>query len=59
MREDVQLSLPQIGALLGGRDHTTVMHGCHKIAELLEQDDRLRRQVATLREQLYGERVRA
>lgn len=59
MREDVQLSLPQIGAILGGRDHTTVMHGCHKIADLLEQDDRLRRQVASLREQLYGERVQA
>ena len=58
LREEAQLSLPAIGELLGGRDHTTVMHGCHKIGELLERDDHLRRQVSSLREQLYGERVR-
>jgi len=57
-REEAQLSLPVIGELLGGRDHTTVMHGCHKIGELLERDDRLRHQVFGLREQLYGEKVR-
>lgn len=58
LREEARLSLPVIGEILGGRDHTTVMHGCQKIAELLERDDHLRRQVASLREQLYGERVR-
>lgn len=58
LREEAQLSLPQIGAMLGGRDHTTVIHGCQKINDLLEQDERLRRQVASLREQLYGQRVR-
>ena len=59
LRRESQLSLPQIGGLLGGRDHTTVMHGCEKVTELLEQDERLRRQVASLREQLYGQRVAA
>jgi len=58
LREEARLSLPQIGETLGGRDHTTVMYGCQKIGELLEHDERLRRQVAGLREQLYGERVR-
>jgi hypothetical protein len=33
------------------------MHGCEKIAQLLETDERLRRQVTELRDQLYGERV--
>jgi chromosomal replication initiator protein len=59
LRRESQLSLPQIGGLLGGRDHTTVMHGCEKVTELLEQDERLRRQVDSLREQLYGQRVAA
>jgi len=58
LREEARLSLPQIGEVLGGRDHTTVMYGCQKIGELLQRDERLRRQVVGLREQLYGEKVR-
>jgi chromosomal replication initiator protein len=54
MREVANISLPQIGAALGGRDHTTVMYGCDKIADLLERDDRLRRQVVEIRDQLHS-----
>ena len=31
-------SLPEIGDAFGGRDHTTILHGCRKIAELRESD---------------------
>jgi len=55
LREDANLSLPQIGLVLGGRDHTTVMYGCGKIADLLERDHRLRRKVLEIRERLYGQ----
>jgi chromosomal replication initiator protein len=34
-------SLPEIGEAFGGRDHTTVLHGCKKIAELRERDRRM------------------
>ncbi len=54
MREEANISLPQIGEALGGRDHTTVMYGCEKITDLMERDDRLRRQVIDIKEQLYG-----
>jgi chromosomal replication initiator protein len=54
MREEVNASLPQIGEALGGRDHTTVMYACDKVADMIERDDRLRRQVLQIREQLYG-----
>jgi chromosomal replication initiator protein len=54
LREEANLSLPQIGETLGGRDHTTVMYGCEKVADLLEQDDRLRRKVIEIKEALYG-----
>ena len=54
MREEANISLLQIGVALGGRDHTTVLYACEKVADMLERDDRLRRQLITIREQLYG-----
>ncbi|MCE1253376.1 MAG: chromosomal replication initiator protein DnaA [Anaerolineae bacterium] len=54
MREDANISLPQIGEKMGGRDHTTVMHACDRVADLIERDDYLRRQIVQIREQLYG-----
>ena len=34
-------SLPEIGDAFGGRDHTTVLHGCRRIAELRQGDKRI------------------
>ena len=34
-------SLPEIGDAFGGRDHTTVLHGCRRVAELREGDKRI------------------
>jgi chromosomal replication initiator protein len=34
-------SLPEIGEAFGGRDHTTVLHACRKVAELKESDARI------------------
>ena len=31
-------SLPEIGEAFGGRDHTTVLHACRKVAELKEEN---------------------
>ncbi|AAU90915.1 MULTISPECIES: chromosomal replication initiator protein DnaA [Methylococcus] len=33
-------SLPEIGQMFGGRDHTTVLHACRKVQELKESDAR-------------------
>jgi len=54
LREEANASLPQIGQTLGGRDHTTVMYGCDKVADMMERDDRLRRRVIEIKEKLYG-----
>lgn len=54
IREETGASLPQIGAVLGGRDHTTVLYGCTRIAERIEEDADLRREVVALRQRLYG-----
>ncbi len=34
-------SLPEIGDAFGGRDHTTVLHGCRRIESLRETDKRV------------------
>ncbi len=57
LREEANISLPQIGKALGGRDHTTILYGCEKIADLVERDDHLRRQVVDIKEQLYNPRI--
>jgi chromosomal replication initiator protein len=54
IREETNTSLPHIGQVLGGRDHTTIMYGCEKIGGLLEHDDNLRREVMAIRQQLYN-----
>lgn len=41
-------SLPEIGDSFGGRDHTTVLHACRKIKELLESDADIREDVKNL-----------
>jgi len=56
MRTEAEASLPQIGQALGGRDHSTVLHGCEKIASALEEDQGLRRDVLALRERLQNHR---
>ncbi len=54
MREETEASLDIIGQALGGRDHSTVIHGCTKIASSLEEDNSLRQQVTSLRESLHS-----
>jgi chromosomal replication initiator protein len=52
-RTETDASLPQIGMALGGRDHTTVMHGYDKIEKLLERDGDVRRDVLEIKATLY------
>ena len=54
LREESELSLPKIGEMLGGRDHTTVMYGHEKITGLLVTDKNLRRKIVNIQEILYS-----
>jgi chromosomal replication initiator protein len=47
-RELTNHSLPEIGELFGGRDHTTVLHACRKVKELKESNRKIAEDYATL-----------
>jgi chromosomal replication initiator protein len=53
-KELTQQSLPEIGEAFGGRDHTTVLHACRKIAELREADQACASDYAQLQQILLG-----
>jgi chromosomal replication initiator protein len=55
MREETDVSLLRIGAELGGRDHSTVLHACDKITREVANNDELRREIAAVRELIYAE----
>lgn len=53
-KELTPMSLPEIGEAFGGRDHTTVLHACRKVVELIELDHTIARDHATLVQTLRG-----
>ena len=51
-RELTDLSLPKIGKLFGGRDHTTVLHAVDKVTRLLPEEEEVFEHVANLSQAL-------
>ncbi|HTQ14772.1 MAG TPA: chromosomal replication initiator protein DnaA [Rhizomicrobium sp.] len=48
-RELTMRSLPEIGKRFGGRDHTTVLHACRRIAALCQESQEFKEEVEFLR----------
>ena len=55
LRKETDSSLPQIGVLIGGRDHTTVMYAIEKVSGDIETKTELRKRVVNVKQQLYGQ----
>ncbi|HXD09967.1 MAG TPA: chromosomal replication initiator protein DnaA [Anaerolineales bacterium] len=53
LRQYNEISLPQIGELLGGRDHTTVMYATKKV----DEDEKLRNRAKKIWDNLYNQAV--
>ncbi|MFH0942716.1 MAG: chromosomal replication initiator protein DnaA [Candidatus Beckwithbacteria bacterium] len=53
LRRELQLSLDGAGEVLGGRDHTTIMHGEDKISRLLAESEQLRLDMTRIRQIIY------
>ena len=58
LREDAQMALSVIGKELGGRDHSTILHGCRRIAGLVNGGNPVRGDLVSLRQRLASQRPR-
>ena len=52
LRNETPLGLAAIGQVLGGKDHTTVLHACNRISSQINLDPHLRQDILNIRESL-------
>ena len=50
--EDCKIPMERVGQLLGGRDHTTVLHGVEKIRQAIKRDREIQRLVIEVKQSL-------
>lgn len=53
LRNELNFSFPRIGKELGGKDHTTIMHGVEKINKQIKKDNQLQNEISLIKEKLY------
>lgn len=54
LRRELGLSFPKIGQEMGGKDHTTIMHGVGRVERELAKSDQMQEELSTLREKLFA-----
>jgi chromosomal replication initiator protein DnaA len=54
-RKLIDMSLPKIGERFGGRDHSTIIHGCDKIFTEIENNPKLQKTIDELEKKIKGE----
>lgn len=54
LRSELSMSYPQIGRMLGGKDHTTVIHGYTLINREVARNDSLKDQIQLIKEKMFG-----
>lgn len=57
LRVEMGLPLMEVGRILGGRDHTTIMHGVDKIAALLKEREDLRVDISGIKQRLTAKNI--
>lgn len=53
LRTELNVGLTEIGFLIGGRDHTTVIHAVDKISTLVKSNDRIREDIMGIKKLIY------
>ncbi len=54
LRHDLKLPLEEVGRLLGGRDHTTVLHATDKVRGELDQNHKFAAEMADVKRKIFG-----
>ena len=54
LRTEVGTGLAEIGELLGGRDHTTILYGVRKISDLIGSDEKIRVDIVGIKNRFSG-----
>lgn len=54
LRHECNMSYPDIGRKMGGKDHSTIMHGCEKIGRISTTDPELRKDLANLKDKIFS-----
>lgn len=54
LRSESNIQLMEIGNLLGGRDHTTILHGVRKISEMISTNETIREDILGIRNKIAG-----
>lgn len=54
MYHELGLSYPDIGKIMGGKDHTTIIHGDKKIALEIKSNNQTKEQISLIKEKIYS-----
>ena len=52
LRHEANMSFPDIGKQMGGKDHSTIMHGCKKIESDISQNQQIKEDITRIKERL-------
>ena len=56
MREELKHSFPSIGEKFGGRDHSTAIHSCEKVAKDLLTNPSLEEELRVIKDRIFSEK---
>lgn len=54
LRNECNLTLEEIGTFLGGRDHSTIIHGVEKISQMYDSSEIIKKDVLGIKQRMYG-----
>jgi len=54
LRHECNLSFPEIGREMGGKDHSTIMHGCSKVQACISSNHQIKDDLQVIKENIFN-----